>query len=1091
MKGTKVLSVLLTLVMLCGMIPAMAFGTVSAATLTNSYEASTWYEIGAETHVDAYRDAGYLVRYTPDFDFQVDCAQEYGWYEAYRNFYAATGKGYTCTNQWGIDIAVNRYGYVVDVSEKGNIKIPEDGFVLSAVNKDEEDRDGGWYDTIGTYLKNNVKIGDYIRIEGNITDGYKYYGCRVTDDSKLTHTSMAFALPYPILSGTYTKYSQWSNFTNLSDTDRKNTADTAYNAIVTDGGAGQVTDDNDWNTHVIIKKTGTNGDSKHPIGYVVSVGGDALDVPDGYMALTLSGQTGHDSGLPAYNASMLFRDVLVPGTLVNFGSFEVFARHDVAAAQRAAALLTGLTEVNGQVTDTYEYSATTIINDAYERFELVDIDRMQALYDNMCEIAVAVQSMTTFAEIEPYMATLNQNYAELCKLEFERRPVEMRAAWMRPLPNDRVERSAEELDALLTENILEIKDMGYNMIFVEAFYNSCTVFPVPSTAGYNGLYFAQNPYLVPTTMTCGSSGQPGLNSKLTEPYDMLQRFIDICKDNEVEPHIWWEVFYVGYQRTNDMTDSLFEYSVAQQILNNQTKYSCYLNQAHTGSYYYGAETDSAHQYFLNPGSTGARTFLMNTFEYIWANYDVESFQLDYIRYPHTDEKKCFGYDADTLAAFHAAYPNNTTDLYTYDGFFDTDWVNFRANYVTTFVEQIRTRMKEINSGIYLTASPGPDPAESKKNLMQDVSYWLTNDLIDIIFPMAYGENVPGDVSAGLVADNSAHFVCTGVSGSYKDAGMEQRWMKEVRDAGTDGLAAFGHIDTYKDYVWENHAITPTGNAAKAARTYLEEVVKARVARMVKLRAIDASKQETINAAVAAADKAIRLYGIDSSQALNAINALNSQGLSGNAKTAMEKDVSYLLKIRNNSRDIAKEDFDLSVDDSNVSQNSTLTVGNVNIANDADTAFVYTASTNTLLVNQTARFWPVLSGELVAPVTVVTGDGVTKLELKNVNLTADSTALIENSGITIELTGTNVINGNLGATSFFGTGSLYNGDTLVRMQGDVDDDQTMDTTDVGILLRYNVKAITFTEKQIGLSDANGDGLINTMDTRMFLKAAITA
>jgi len=1060
MKCKKWLAMLLCIGMLVGMIPAMSFGAASAATLTSGYEGSTAIVGNLISGVNVNRGADTMIKFEPGFDLLNSSASWLYQYDWCKTLYDTYGAGYTCTNAAGYEVSVNEYGIVTAKSAAGNMKIPTGGFVLSG------------HGVYSTFLKEQVQIGDHIACRDSSGDSVddQFDVFRSTEDSQYTEDVKACEIVKTSI------------------------------LKITEGGAGVTTGTNEWNNDVLVKATGNGADGvANHLGYVVKFGGNNIEVPAGYFALSFAGQTLHDTSAQAYNGSWLFEKYAAPGALVNIGSNEVFFRYDAAAAVRGAYLLTGLTNtgLSMPVDTVYDYSAATILNDAKANFELVDTSEMQALYNNMVEVTNILNNggFTIKAQVEPYHATINQNYAAIKKLEFEQLPVEMRAVWIRPLPNDRVERSAAELDALLTEQILEQKNLGYNQIFVEAFYNSCTVFPVPSTAGFNGLYFSQNPYLVPTTMTCGSSGQPGLNSKLTEPYDMLQRFIDICEENKVEPHIWWEVFYVGYTRTDPVTypDALFEYSVAQQILNNQTKYQYYLNEAHTGSYYYGAETDGAHQYFLNPGSTGARTFLINTFKYIWETYDVESFQLDYIRYPHTSSAKCFGYDDATLAAFHEKYPNNSTDLYSYNGFYDADWVQFRADYVTSFIEDVREAMAEVNPGIYLSSSPGADPDDSKKNLMQDITYWLTNDLIDILYPMAYGQNVPGMVAPGLVANNTAHFVCVGTSAGYDDDAYEQRWLKEVRDAGAAGIAAFGTIDSWVNYAWQETAVTPTGNAALAARTYLTETMKARVAKMVELGAINTSKQTQFNQAIDAADKAIRLYGIESSQANDAIVAIQniSNAVGGNVETATDRDVAFLLKIRSNSRDSAKEDRQLQVNDSDVSTNSTLTIGGVNVANDSDTAFVYTASTNTLFVKPTARFWPTLSGSMAAPVTVVADDDVDTLEFKNVTMTAENAALIENSGLTIELTGKNVIDGSIGSVSFFGTGSLYNGDTLVRMQGDVTGDNKLNTSDVKELLRHNVKVIALSDAKLALCDANGDETINTSDTRMFLKTALEA
>lgn len=1084
----KKISALLTA--LCLLLSAMSSLSLSATaadvTLTDSYEAVSKFELGTQTAVNSFRWGGSLVRYNAGFDFAADCSGQYSAYAEFATRYDTYGAGYTCTNQYGVDVAVNRFGYVTAVSAAGNLKIPEDGYVLSAVNSDDGTN------TIGTDILSNVQVGDYIHVatSGSDTDmTFSYIRYRVTEDSRLTDESTAFSLPYPLLTSACTR-TYWDEILKESDTTAEDAVCLpAHDSLIVVGGDGVTTGSSYWNNDVLVKITQelsfttSQGETvTRYIGYVVQVGGNNIDVPAGYFAIKLTGQTVADNGVPNYNAATLFSDYVQPGSIVNCGLYEMFVRHDVAAAKRAAHLLTGETNDTIGVTETYSDSASAILYDAKANFELVDTDRMTALYENMKAICTAIDSMTTFAEIEPYIATLNQNYAELCRLEYEVRTVEMRATWMRPLPNDGVKRTAEELDALLTEDILRIKSYGYNMIFIEAFYNSTTIFPVPDGIGYrdptSGLWlqFKQNPHLT-----------AAYNENLTEDYDMLQRFIEICEENEMEPHIWWEVFYVGYERTNGLTDSLFDYSVAKTVLDNPDVFPYVLNTASNGEQFYGAYTDGALQYFLNPADTVARTFLMNTFRYVWETYDAASFQLDYIRYPHTNAAKCFGYDENTLwgftqSAYYDAAVHTDEYLYSYSGFYDADWVQYRADFVTSFVKEIRTEMKTVRPDMYLTASPGAEPEESKANLMQDISYWLTNDLIDIIFPMAYGENVPGYVSAGLVADNVHHFVCTGVSGSYLDDDMEAMWMKQVRDAGADGLAAFGEIPDYVDYVWSKPAVSPTGNAAKAALVYLEDTVKARAAQMVKLGGITTAQQETVNEAVAAAADTITLYGIDGDEALSVINALQAVAdtLDTAPCAAMTKDINYLLKIRNNSLDEEMQQVELASGD------VTLTVNGEALSASSD-AFRYVASTDTLMLfGESVK----LSGTLSDAVSVVLDTAVTKLTLDNVTLATADEIGFDAATLTVTLKGTNTIaDGTFTAasTTYLGTGELYDESGLVIRKGDVivDEDDALNTTDIRQMLRYAVAAVDFTDEQIAVADTDGNGDVDTVDIRRLL------
>ncbi len=423
MKMKQLLAVLLSLAMLAGMVPAMSFGVSAAPTLTTSYETSTWIEIGDITKTNDHRKGGDLVKYTVDFDFKTDCPNEYGWYQTYRDIYAKGGAGYTCTNQWGVDIVVNSDNYVVDVIPGGNAKIPKDGYVLSAVNVDKGQEKGNAYDTIGTFLKENIKVGDFIKEK----DG-TYRACRVTDDSKFTHKSLSLEIKR----------------TSILE--------------IVEGGKTP-TKATQWTSMALIKSTGTGEDGvANHLGYLVDFGGKEMTIPTGHIGLVISGSPldGDNKGAPSYNAAQAFKELVSPGAIVNIGKNEIHFRYDVAAAKRGAALMTGSTTVNSEVKTTYEYSAATMYTDATSKFELVDTARMKTLYENMQAIASAVQSMTTIDQMQPYMATLYQNYRDLQALEMENKSVEMRAIWWRPFENEfhkngYVPPTAAELDAHLEE----------------------------------------------------------------------------------------------------------------------------------------------------------------------------------------------------------------------------------------------------------------------------------------------------------------------------------------------------------------------------------------------------------------------------------------------------------------------------------------------------------------------------------------------------------------------------------------------------------------------------------------------------------------
>ncbi|MBQ3093887.1 MAG: hypothetical protein IJC52_01835, partial [Clostridia bacterium] len=345
MKMKKVVALLAMLAVLCTAFSGLTL-IASAATLVTSYESSTYVEALTINAVDSYRFADTIVLFKPGFDALPLIQQGWGtWNDGNAaDIYAAGGPGYTSTSPWGTEVIVNEYGIVTKITTSGNggnAKIPTGGFVLSGNGAG------------ATTLNNNVKIGDHIVLrDGSDADAEKdqFDVFRTTEDSQYTADSKACQI------------------------------DNTLVLKVTDGGSGVTTGSTVWQNDVLIKKSGgTASDGSTHVGYVVQFGGNDIDVPSGYFALTFSGQSQDKGGVYGYNGSDLFKRFAAPGALVNIGGSHTFFRYDVAAAIRGAYLMTGLTNTSlaMSVDKVYDYSAATLLANAKKNYDLVDIDAMQ------------------------------------------------------------------------------------------------------------------------------------------------------------------------------------------------------------------------------------------------------------------------------------------------------------------------------------------------------------------------------------------------------------------------------------------------------------------------------------------------------------------------------------------------------------------------------------------------------------------------------------------------------------------------------------------------------------------------------------------
>ena len=111
MKMNKLVALLAALCILCGALPMMSL-TASAAdiTLTDSYKSVVTGWVFGLDNWNTTRGANKIICYDSRY-----------------------GKATTGTNEWGIEIAINEYGFVTAIEDHvGNMAIPKNGSVISA-----------------------------------------------------------------------------------------------------------------------------------------------------------------------------------------------------------------------------------------------------------------------------------------------------------------------------------------------------------------------------------------------------------------------------------------------------------------------------------------------------------------------------------------------------------------------------------------------------------------------------------------------------------------------------------------------------------------------------------------------------------------------------------------------------------------------------------------------------------------------------------------------------------------------------------------------------------------------------------------------
>ena len=451
----------------------------------------------------------------------------------------------------------------------------------------------------------------------------------------------------------------------------------------------------------------------------------------------------------------------------------------VDAAEKTITFAFSPQSVVGYMKVGYENAAQRL-EEAKESFEVLDYNRAFAVLGEMEDCLSRARGGVSAGDIG---LSLENRYEfesllrEFLVLSVETPAVEQRAMWIRP--------TNSETRQKVNETVKQIYEAGYNAVCIELLFNSVTIFPIDS----NEYLFSQDPAL--------------------SSFDVLAAYIDECHRYGIEVHGWMTCYRVSHAGTTypDLAVS--------------AKKPEWLNISKKGV----PEVGSTGGYFLNPAYPEVNEFLLKFYRYILTSYDLDGFQLDYIRYPFAVGED-FGYDEQTREMFREEFGTDPMDLSKNSALWG-DWCLFRAAFVTDFVRQIREMVDEIRPDIYLSADVAPDYNDVYEKYMQEAAKWLEEGLVDIVFPMAYGTNiVPLYASYSVEAAGETAYTYVGLG----DYGEDILWREiiETRKSGGEGFAFFSwhqyvageYFDKIKQ-ILAKPALSPSYNAKAALSAQLD------------------------------------------------------------------------------------------------------------------------------------------------------------------------------------------------------------------------------------------------------------------------------
>ena len=674
----------------------------------------------------------------------------------------------------------------------GNNSIPANGFVISGHDEDE----GG--KRMGKWIQNNISVGDYV-----------YY----TADGEITVSTT------PVAVSAYYEVSTRIDGFNVTRQE---------NFLVIYNQTGKTTGTNQWGFEAVVTA-----------GVITSIGGNDNLVPSEAGSFVISG---HGTSV----------DWIQENAKLGMGAKYDAAEKKLTLIYDEKAALSGAKAQLEIVKASYESA-----NKNYMLFDSETVGQKIAGIENAINAADAAYSANSDgAALAAEAEKINADIKAAAAMISESRPVEYRAAWLRP-----TQTSAKEVD----DYVERLYNLGINTLCIETLWGGTMIMPMPE-----GSLFEVNPSF--------------------KHFDMLQSYIDSCHKRGMELHCWIPIFYVGNSEGQNAFRSPGK------------KKPEWLSKSNRGKTY----ADSDNYMMLDPGNSEACDFLLASYKYILETYDIDGFQLDYIRYWTRNASVDFGYNEETLEAFKEKY--GVTPKYDTKASYWNDWVNFRAQNVTNFVARVRKLIDEVAPDVLLGADVVPDPTDGKTHNYQDYFTWMNNDWLDIVFPMSYGLGFENAIKSQTDRCGDKTFIAVGL-GIFMEE-LENRHMFDqvsyAREVGTDGVTFFEASafirkltgEYLQESVYSEPAITPYLDREKAAQMQADYAVKRVEEAIVKNGGATADGAKAISDAINALRATCTGEEFDKSLYDAAVKAAEDNTADSAAANAVKRDLRLIAKIYN-------------------------------------------------------------------------------------------------------------------------------------------------------------------------------------------------
>lgn len=425
-------------------------------------------------------------------------------------------------------------------------------------------------------------------------------------------------------------------------------------------------------------------------------------------------------------------------------------------------------------------------NGISEQFALMVnvIDEAEAAFDSY-------DFETALAKAESVISTC----AKLQYSFYESNGVENRAVWYR---------STEKNDDQVRSTVQKLKELNINALYLETWYEG---YCIGSRVDVEGIEKHPN----------------------NGTYDALEGFIRIGHEYGIEVHAWVHNFFVGYfyKEGNRYYNPTFDEYKDKYLIDVKGR----------EHFYYSSNNN--YFIFLNPYDRECRDLILNVYEQLITNYELDGLHLDYVRMPElnygTDD---FGYNQDIIDAFAKETGiTKAPSTFVKNSAEHQKWVEFRCNIITGFVGEVYDMVRKKNDELWLSAATYPDLNMAKNDIFQDVRSIINKGYLDEVFSMSYGVDdnsvTPSVKSYNAITEDKV-FYSAGIAAFLETTDKNfAGQLDNVIKQGADGVSIFSLSSITPNSYYK--PITEGAFRAPSVQTNKLSVTASAQARYIKLK----------------------------------------------------------------------------------------------------------------------------------------------------------------------------------------------------------------------------------------------------------------